>query len=93
MYLQENYQSALDGFKQLESEPAYSRVIPLYVSHIYYKQQRYEEIISYTVPILNEVEEEHKSELSKIVGDSYFHLREYSQAIPYLEAFHQTRCV
>lgn len=90
MYLQENYQSALDGFKQLESEPAYSRVIPLYVSHIYYKQQRYEEIISYTVPILNEVEEEHKSELSKIVGDSYFHLREYSQAIPYLEAFHQT---
>ncbi len=36
------------------------------------------------------MEEEHKKELSKIVGDSYFHLREYSQAIPYLEAFHQT---
>lgn len=90
MYLQENYQSALDGFRQLESDPAYSRVIPLYVSHIYYKQQRYNEVVNYTVAIIDEVEEEHKSELSKIVGDSYFHLREYAKAIPYLEAFYQT---
>src|SRR5690554_3452641 len=41
MYLQGNYQSALDAFTQLQNEPSYSRVIPLYVSHIYYKQERY----------------------------------------------------
>jgi TolA-binding protein len=90
MYLQENYQSALDGFRQLESDPAYSRVIPLYVSHIYYKQQRYNDVVNYTVSIIDEVEEEHKSELAKIVGDSYFHLREYAKAIPYLESYYQT---
>lgn len=90
MYLQENYQSALDGFRQLETDPAYSRVIPLYVSHIYYKQQRYNDVVNYTVSIIDEVEEEHKSELSKIVGDSYFHLCEYAKAIPYLEAYYQT---
>jgi TolA-binding protein len=90
MYLQENYQSALDGFRQLETDPAYSRVIPLYVSHIYYKQQRYNDVVSYTVPIIDQVEEEHRTELSKIVGDSYFHIREYSQAIPWLEAFHRS---
>ncbi|SHF30185.1 Tetratricopeptide repeat-containing protein [Mariniphaga anaerophila] len=90
MYLQENYQSALDGFRQLESDPAYSRVIPLYVSHIYYKQQRYNEVVNYTVPIIDDVEEEHKSELSKIVGDSYFHLREYDKAIPFLETYYQS---
>ncbi len=90
MYLQENYQSALDGFSQLETDPAYSRVIPLYVSQIYYKQQRYNDVVNYTVSIINDVEEEHKAELSKIVGDSYFHLREYAQAIPYLEIYYQT---
>jgi TolA-binding protein len=90
MYLQENFQSALDGFRQLETDPTYSRVIPLYVSHIYYKQQRYNEVINYTVSIIDDVEEEHKSELSKIVGDSYFHLREYSKALPYLETYYQT---
>jgi TolA-binding protein len=90
MYLQENFQSALDGFRQLETDPTYSRVIPLYVSHIYYKQQRYNEVINYTVSIIDDVEEEHKSELSKIVGDSYFHLREYAKALPYLETYYQT---
>lgn len=90
MYLQENYQSALDGFRQLETDPAYSRVIPLYVSQIYYKQQRYNEVVNYTVAIIDEVEEEHKGELSKIVGDSYFHLREYTKALPYLETYYQT---
>lgn len=90
MYLNENYQSALNGFAKLENEPAYSRVIPIYVSHIYYKQQRYNDVVNYTVSVLDDVEEEHKGELSKIIGDSYFHLRDYKNAVPYLERYHQT---
>lgn len=90
MYLQENYQSALEGFSKLETDPSYSRVIPIYVSHIYYKQQRYNEVVNYTTSIIDDVEPEHKSELSKIIGDSYFHLREYKNAIPYLEAYYET---
>ncbi len=90
MYLQDNYQAALDGFTQLNNDPSYSQVIPLYVSHIYYKQEKYSEVVKYTTAIINEVEEEHKTELSKIVGDSYFHLGEYSNAIPYLETFFNT---
>lgn len=89
MYLQGNYQSALNGFRKLEADPSYSRLIPLYVSHIYYKQERYSDVINYTVPLIEEVEEEHKNELSKIIGDSYFHIREYEKAIPYLESYHQ----
>jgi tetratricopeptide (TPR) repeat protein len=90
MYLNENYQSALNGFTKLENDPAYSRVIPIYVSHIYYKQERYQDVVNYTVSVLDEVEEEHKGELSKIIGDSYFHLRDYQKAVPYLETYHQT---
>jgi TolA-binding protein len=90
MYLNENYQSALNGFTKLENDPAYSRVIPIYVSHIYYKQQRYQDVVNYTVSVLDDVEEEHKGELSKIIGDSYFHLRDYQKAVPYLEIYHQT---
>jgi tetratricopeptide (TPR) repeat protein len=90
MYLEGNYQSALDGFSKLENDPAYSRVIPLYVSHIYYKQERYNDVVNYTVSIIDDVEPEHKGELSKIVGDSYFHLRDYSRAILYLETYYAT---
>ncbi len=90
-YLQEDYDEALEGFRQLDNDPAYSRVIPLYVSHIYYKQEKYSEVVKYTAPIIDDVEEEHKAELSKIVGDSYFHLGEYKNAIAYLEVFFDSK--
>ncbi|VAW12554.1 FIG00651507: hypothetical protein [hydrothermal vent metagenome] len=89
-YLDGNYESALREFSKLNGDPTYSRVIPLYVSHIYYKQGKYDEIINYTVPIIGQVEESHKAELSKIVGDSYFHLKEFAKAIPYLETYYQS---
>ena len=82
MYLQENYESALEGFTKLNNDPNYSRVIPLYVSHIYYKQEKYSEVVNYTTSVIDDVQEEDKTELSKIVGDSYFHLNEYEKAIP-----------
>ncbi len=90
MYLQGNYESALNGFSQLNSDPTYSRVIPLYVSHIYYKQERFDEVVEYTTSVIDDVEEEHRTELSRIIGDSYFHLREYEQAIPHLETYYNS---
>jgi len=89
-YLQGDYQAALDGFTGLNNDPAYSQVIPLYVSHIYYKQEKYSEVVNYTTSIINDVEEEHKTELSKIVGDSYFHIGEYANAIQFLEYYFST---
>lgn len=86
-YLQEDYQAALQGFTQLNNDPSYSQVIPIYVSHIYYKQGKYHEVVDYTTSIINDVKEEHKTELSRIVGDSYFHLKKYGEAIPYLETY------
>lgn len=87
MYLQDNFQSALEGFTKLNNDPTYSRVIPLYISHIYYKQEKYRDVVNYTTSVINDVEEEHVIELSKIIGDSYFHLGEYKNAIPYLETY------
>ena len=89
-YLKEDYQAALEGFTKLNNDPAYSQVIPLYVSHIYYKQQKYSELVNYTTNIIDDVNEEHRSELSKLIGDSYFHLRQYENAIPYLETYFET---
>jgi TolA-binding protein len=86
-YLQDDFDAALKGFSKLDNDPSYSRVIPLYVSNIYYKQKRYDDVVKYTTSVINDVEEENKTELSKIVGDSYFHLGEYKNAIPYLETY------
>lgn len=84
-YINGDYDAALNGFRALNNDPTYSQVIPLYVSHIYYKQKRYGDVVNYTTSVINDVQEKHKSELSKIIGDSYFHQKEYEKAIPYLE--------
>lgn len=89
-YLNENYDAALQGFSAMNNDPQYSQVIPIYVSHIYYKQKKYNEVVNYTSSILNDVDEEYKTELSRIVGDSYFHLNEYEKAIPYLETYFES---
>jgi len=87
MYTSGNYEAALQGFTRLNNDPTYSRFIPIYVSHIFYKQGRYGEVVNYTGTIINEVGEEHRTELSKILGDSYFHLNRYNEAIIYLERY------
>lgn len=89
-YLKNNYETALEGFRKLQDDPNFSRVIPMYVSQIYYKQARYNDVVNYIVPIINDVEEAHKPELAKIVGDSYFHLRRFAESIQFLEYYHQT---
>ncbi|PIF03198.1 MAG: hypothetical protein CR987_00580, partial [Draconibacterium sp.] len=85
MYKQEKFDQALNGFKKLEDDPTYSKVIPIYVSHIYYKQQRYQDIVDYTTPLIHLVDKDEQKELSKLVGDSYFHLKDYKNAVKYLE--------
>jgi TolA-binding protein len=87
MYIEEKFPEALDGFKKLNSDPAYSKVIPMYISHIYYKQQNYAEVVNYTGNVIKDVEKEQKPELSKILGDSYFHLGQYENALPFMEAY------
>ena len=90
-YLKGNYESALQGLKKLNGDPTFSQVIPLYVSNIYYKQGKYNDIVNYTTGIIDQVDKAHQPELAKIIGDSYFHLREFDKAIPYLERYQQAK--
>ncbi len=86
-YLKENYQTALTEFDKLKGNPNFAKVIPFYISQIYYKQEKYAEVVDYTVPLLNQVEPEEQAGLAKIIGDSYFHLHQFDKAVPYLETF------
>ncbi|HCR91754.1 MAG TPA: hypothetical protein DIW50_15150 [Prolixibacteraceae bacterium] len=89
-YLKENYQTALTEFDKLKDNPNFAKVIPFYISQIYYKQEKYAEVVNYTVPILEGVDAKEQPELAKIIGDSYFHLQQFDKAVPYLKFFFET---
>jgi TolA-binding protein len=86
-YLKGNYESALQEFLKLQKNPVFEKVIPFYVRQIYYKQGKYREVVTYTAPIINTVSADQQPELARILGDSYFHLREFKEAIQFLEFF------
>ena len=86
-YLQGNYESALKEFLKLKKNPIFEKVIPFYISQIYYKQGKYRELVDYTAPLINTVPSDQQPELARLLGNSYFHLREFKSAIQFLEFY------
>ena len=86
-YLNGNYETALKEFVKLQKNPVFEKVIPFYISQIYYKQGKYRELVNYTAPVINHVSADQQPELARLLGNSYFHLREFDNAIQFLEFY------
>ena len=86
-YLKGDYETALEEFTKLKANPVFEKVIPFYISQIYYKQGKFKEVVAYTSPLINKVASDQQSELSRILGDSYFHLGQFKEAIQFLEFY------
>lgn len=89
-YLKENYETAFTEFEKLKDDPNFSRIIPFYITQIYYKQGKYKEVTEYTVPLIEKVEPTEQPDLARIIGDSFFHLHQFERAIHYLEFYFET---
>ena len=94
-YEQGNYKLALAYFDRIKKSQVYVSLRELYLTKIYFKQQRYQKAIFSANQYLSRVDAQERkkvgksaksvnSEISKIVGESYFHLRKYEESIPYL---------
>ena len=86
-YLEGNYETALQGFNLLREDKKFKVVIPYYVCQIYYHQEKYDTLIAYAVPFLNDEKTKRKPEISKLVGDALYQDKKYEEAIPYLEFY------
>ncbi len=86
-YASGNYETALMGFRNIDDDPLFSDIAPYYISQILYLQKKYEEVIDYAPPLMESVSERRLGEMAKIIGESHFMLRQYKEAIPYLETY------
>ncbi|MDO5656269.1 MAG: tetratricopeptide repeat protein [Flavobacteriaceae bacterium] len=88
-YSQKNFEKAFTYFDALRKRnPDYeTRVLP-YVVQIEFNNGEYQKAIEDGQRLLSQNRDRFiQSEVSKIVGESYFQLKEYDKAIPYLEAY------
>ena len=57
-YLNKEYKTALANFEKLRGSPTYESSYPYYITSMYYLDERYDDVISYAVPILKSTKQE-----------------------------------
>lgn len=86
-YENKNYQTALEGFKELKNDATYGNLVSYYIVHIYYHQDRPELLVEEGLPLMETINEDRKPELAQLIGEAYYRLSDYEKATEYLEFY------
>lgn len=86
-YKQENYGEAEDSLVEVANDEAYKSKATYYLLDIAFKGGKFEKAVQIGEKIFPETKKKQKSNVAKIIGESYFNIGEYEKAIPYLKQY------
>lgn len=87
-YKQENFGEAEDNLSQLANDATYQAKANYYILDISFKAGRFDKSVQIGEELLKITKDKKEiSEISKIIGESYFNLKKYEKAIPYLKTY------
>lgn len=86
-YNQNDYTTANKYLNEVASNITYKKDVSYYLADINFKLGNFEKAIQNGLPLLENANLKDRSEISKIIGESYFNLQKYSDAIPYLKNY------
>ncbi len=85
-YNEKNYGTALEGFNKLVNNETFGSVVPYYITQIYFIQGKYEMVTKNAPQLLNDSNNIQKAdEINRMIGESYYNLKDYSNALVYLK--------
>lgn len=90
-YEGDDYQKAQELFEEVDAEDQTDKKVSYFQSNISFKSGNFENAIAQAKEQLSKSNRREKSELNKIIGESYFNLEQYEEAIPYLEKYEGKR--
>jgi TolA-binding protein len=82
-----NYQEANKYFQQVEGEEKYSEKLSYFKADMAFKSGDFQKAIDAGLAAMPKSNASEKSELNKIIGESYFNLQQYDKALPYLKEY------
>jgi tetratricopeptide (TPR) repeat protein len=88
-YQDKEYDTALEHFKKIVDEPGFDKLVPFYIAQIYHARGEFEKVIELAPSLLEKTSDKNQSELNQIIGDSYYRIGDYEQAVPFLLLFNQ----
>ncbi|PKB15695.1 tetratricopeptide repeat protein [Flavobacterium sp. 5] len=86
-YESNDYVEANKQFDQVSSNEKYAEKLSYYKSDMSFKSGDFQKAIDLGIKAMPNSTPEEKSELNKIIGESYFNLKQYDKAIPYLVGY------
>ena len=90
-YKLEDYGIAQSTLKEIADNESYRAEISYYLLDISFKTGKFNRSIKVGLALLETIDKKLKSEVSKIIGESYFNLKKYAEAIPYLIGYKGTK--
>ena len=86
-YEGDNYKEASKYFDEVAGEEKYKEKLSYFQADMNFKAGNFQKAIDLGVAAMPKSTAQEKSELNKIIGESYFNLKQYDQAIPYLKEY------
>ncbi|HEY8782478.1 MAG TPA: tetratricopeptide repeat protein [Mucilaginibacter sp.] len=86
-YINKDYHLALVNFQRLKNSKKYESSYPYYITAVYFLDNRYNDVISYAVPIINTTHQQNEKEMLRIIAASYFAKADYPNAAKYYGRF------
>lgn len=90
-YEGDDYDRANEYFEQVSDQERYKEKLSYYQADLNFKLGKFDEAIALAKARIASSDANEVSELSKIIGESYFNLEKYSEAIPYLTEYEGKR--
>jgi tetratricopeptide (TPR) repeat protein len=90
-YKLEDYGIAESTLSEIADTESYRAEISYYLLDISFKTGKFNRCIIVGLALLETIDEKLKSDVSKIIGESYFNLKKYTEAIPYLKGYKGTK--
>lgn len=86
-YLDQEYKTALNEFERLNGSKVYENSYPYYITALYFLDKRYDDVLSYALPVLDRTKQEHETEIFRIVAATYFIKGDLQQSKSYYDKF------
>lgn len=83
-YNQDDYATADKYLGEVIDDASFKTDVSYYLADMNFKLGKFEKAIEFGLPLLENAKGTEHSEISKIVGESYFNLQKYNDAVPHL---------
>jgi TolA-binding protein len=86
-YMEADYKTALREFERLKGSKNYENSYPYYITALYYLDKRYDDVLSYALPILETTQQVNEMDMHRILGATYFAKNDLANAKKYYDLF------